>query len=313
MDLTQLLQEAKHCLPTLSHTNQLSWQSLLDATDNLAQLAQNIGQLKTRSNTEINTALHQQRQCADRAELSLLEISPDLHSTLQELLKRGELLAASVELATLDIPDYPLQQLMPGSVLLKDIMRNFYTNPQLNQAVESWLQRYDLHDKIDPGEVILNGLRILARSLAMGSLRNEGKALPFLLATCKNHIRDLRQSPQYQAHVPLDERFQIKNSNENSSSEPQGDAEALPYDQYLQATIRPVIQQVVQEIKGKCRGLLLSFFKEKFGLDFNQKPDQMSTPAMGNYVYECLGRLRARLSTEKELLKNLQNLGFHVR
>lgn len=313
MDLTQLLQEAKHCLATLSEANQLTWQSLLDATENLAQLARNIGQLKTRSNAEINTALHQHREYADRAELLLTEASTEQRSILLELLKRGELLAASVELATLDIPDYPLQQLMPGSDKLKDIMRNFYTNSQLNQAVESWLQRYDLQDKIDPGEVILNGLRILARSLAMGNLRDEDKALPFLLATCKNHIRDLRQSPQYQAHVPLDERFQIKNSNESSSSEPQGDAEALPYDQYLQATIRPVIQQVVQEIKGKCRGLLLAFFKEKFGLDFNQEPVQTSTPAMGNYVYECLGRLRARLSTEKELLKNLQNLGFHVR
>ena len=161
----------------------------------------------------------------------------------------------------------------------------------------------------------MNGLRILTRSLAMGSLRSEEKALPFLLATCKNHIRDLRQSPQFKAHKALDERFSPPAVQEEQLL--YGTAitpEALPYDQFLQAKIRPIIRQVVQEIKGKCRDLLLDFFRTKFSVDFSSGLSTSDAPtSSNNYVYECLGRLRTRLSQEKELLTTLQNIGFHVR
>lgn len=315
MEFVQLLQLCSAHLTGFSENQRSNAQRFLDASALLAQLAQNIGQLKSRKSTEIQEILQQQRQFSDQMQLLLAELEASASSHFQDVLQKSELLAASLELAVLDIPDYPLQQMMPGSARLKDIMRSFYTHPKLNQSIEQWLARYELLDKIDPGEVILNGLRILTRSLAMGSLRSEEKALPFLLATCKNHIRDLRQSPQFKAHSALDERFSPQAVQEeqliNSTAIT---PEALPYDQFLQAKIRPIIQQVVREIKGKCQNLLLDFFKTKFSVDFSAGPAISNDPiASSNYVYECLGRLRARLSQEKELLTILQNIGFHVR
>ncbi|MDX2072046.1 MAG: hypothetical protein SFV55_26670 [Haliscomenobacter sp.] len=315
MEFAQLLQLCGTHLTFFLDIQRPTVQQFLDTSALLSQLAQNIGQLKSRKSDGVQEALKQQRQLSDQMQGLLAELGEPVSSHFQDLLKKSELLAASLELAVLDIPDYPLQQMMPGSARLKEIMRSFYTHPKLNQSIEQWLARYDLLDKIDPGEVILNGLRILTRSLAMGSLRSEEKALPFLLATCKNHIRDLRQSPQFKAHSALDERFppqavqeeQLLNSTAITP-------EALPYDQFLQAKIRPIIQQVVREIKGKCQNLLLDFFRTKFSVDFSSGPAISSDSASSsNYVYECLGRLRTRLAQEKELLTILQNIGFHVR
>lgn len=315
MEFAQLLQLCSTQLTVFSDTQRHAVQQFMDVSALLAQLAQNIGQLKGRKSDDVQETLRQQRQLSDQMQGLFAELEEPESSHFQDLLKKSELLAASLELAVLDIPDYPLQQMMPGSARLKEIMRSFYTHPKLNQSIEQWLARYELLDRIDPGEVILNGLRILTRSLAMGSLRSEEKALPFLLATCKNHIRDLRQSPQFKAHSALDEHiFPTVTQEEQLLYSTAITPEALPYDQFLQAKIRPVIQQVVQEINGKCRDLLLDFFRTKFSVDFSSGTTTSNdSTSSNNYVYECLGRLRTRLSQEKELLTTLQNIGFHVR
>jgi hypothetical protein len=287
--LNTLLKQAKATLSLLHEDAKAIFVQVLDLIDQSLPLLRDIRVLKGSRVDDLRNLLQVQRKLLEQ--MAQIELPQD--TVFPELVQRFQLIHASLELGTLAwTEEYPSSELLTSSKTVQELMEIFATNPQLTRKIRIWLKMYDLEEKADDIDVIINGLRILTIKMALGDIKDEGASSSYLQQCCRNLIRDMLKSaaPRIES-IDNDKRtgtiLPAASTKPAEYFSPEPQAEALPFRETIRELLLKPLQQVVQQLEEVCFSLLKQHFLTKFNLDLLPNTPVEPTQGSNNQLYRC--------------------------